>query len=217
MTKISTLFVLFFIFGIFSNNAQQSNHKVIVPAYFFPYDNDTPGQHDVGPYWSMLIEVAKIHKDRLVVIANVNNGSGDPSNTWASQKYSEAILKVRQAGGIVLGYVHLCYGLQHNNTECNGRTQLNIEQDIANWHLKYNVDGYFFDEVPNTSNQLNWLQNIDQVTRNRVSQDFQVLWRNEDGTFKINNNRKLLYGHELWNNANSSIYQHNTGLDTCCL
>lgn len=191
MLKLTSLLLLFFVFNVSISTAQQSNHKVIVPAYVFPYDNDNPGQHDVGPYWSMLIEAAKIHKDRLVVIANVNNGPGAPSNTWAVQKYTEAITKVRQAGGIVLGYVHLCYGLQHNTAECNGRTQVDIEQDISNWHLKYNVDGYFFDEAPNTLDKLSWLQNIDQKTRTDVGENFDILFQNADGSFETNPNRKL--------------------------
>lgn len=52
MMKKSLLF-LFAFFCLFllpeTGNAQSAKHKVIVPAYFFPYDNADPGQHDVVP------------------------------------------------------------------------------------------------------------------------------------------------------------------------
>lgn len=193
MNRFSTFLVLPLVFCFMASMgyAQTAGHKVIVPAYIFPYDNADPGQHNVGPHWSMLIEAAKVYKDRLIVIANVNNGPGNRGNSWAVQKYTEAILKVRQAGGIVLGYVHLCYGLNHQSATCNGRTLRNIEEDIANWHLDYNVDGYFFDEAPTAQGKLSWLQALDQSARSSVSNDFDVLWRKADGTLQTNPNRKL--------------------------
>lgn len=170
--------------------AQASDHKVIVPAYFFPYDNANPGKHDVGPYWSTLIDAAGQYGDRLVVIANVNNGPGDPGNAWATQKYTEAITKVRKAGGIVLGYVHLCYGLQHSSAACNGHTLQQIKGEIANWHNRYNVDGYFFDEAPTAPGKLQWLKDLDAYTKSTVAPNFEVLF-NDNGTLVTDPNRKL--------------------------
>lgn len=153
-------------------SAQSSGHKVIVPAYFFPYDNADPGQHNVGPYWSTLIEAAGQYGDRLVVIANVNSGPGDGSNAWAVQKYQEAITKVRNAGGVVLGYVHLCYGLDHSSAACSGRNLQQVQGEISRWHNTYSVDGYFFDEAPTDAGKLQWLKDLDNYAKNYVALNF---------------------------------------------
>ena len=147
-------------------NAQTAPDKVIVPAYFFPYDNTTPGQHQVGPYWSRLVNAAATYKNRLVVIANPNNGPGSGQG-WEKQKYSEAINKVRQRGGIVLGYVHLCYGLNHNSAACNGRTLADIKSDIEKWKNWYNVDGIFFDEAPTATNRVQWIKDLDTYVKSK--------------------------------------------------
>jgi len=138
----------------------QNTHKIMVPAYFFPYDTIDAGTHLVGPKWSALIEAAKLYKDRLVVIANPNNGPGNGKD-WELQKYKEAIQKVRAEGAKVLGYVYTCYGMTAASTACKGRTLENLKNDMGNWKAWYSVDGIFLDESSNSLDMLTWYKNLD--------------------------------------------------------
>lgn len=142
----------------------QNTHKIMVPAYFFPNDNNDPGTHNVGPNWSTLIEAAKLYKDRLVIIANPDNGPGSGSGEawkWGLQKYTEAITKVRAEGAIVLGYVYTCYGMTTASTACQGRTLEHLKTDIANWKAWYPVDGIFLDECSTSLDTFTWYKNLD--------------------------------------------------------
>ncbi|MEL6141008.1 MAG: spherulation-specific family 4 protein [Bacteroidota bacterium] len=143
------------------------NAKIIVPAYAFPYDNANPGIHQVGPVWSSLIEAAKTYGNRLVVIANPYNGPGSGQG-WEKQKYTEAINKVRQAGGTVLGYVHVCYGLTATTPICQGRTVGDIKSDLNKWKQWYNVDGFFLDEAPSSATHLSMIQDLDNYIVNTL-------------------------------------------------
>lgn len=138
----------------------QNTHKVMVPAYFFPNNDTIPGTHNVGPYWSTLIDAAKLYKDRLVVIANPDNGPGSGKD-WQLQKYTEAIQKVRAEGAIVLGYVYTCYGMTTLSEACQGRTLKNLKTDIANWKAWYPVDGIFLDECSTSPDTFTWYKNLD--------------------------------------------------------
>ncbi|MEM9887965.1 MAG: spherulation-specific family 4 protein [Bacteroidota bacterium] len=146
---------------------------VLVPAYFFPYDDNNPGTHNVGPYWSTLIEAAKLHGNRLVVIANPNNGPGSGTG-WENQKYQEAITKVRNEGAVVIGYVHVCYGLEHHSAACNNRTLQDIHSDIDKWMAWYNVDGIFLDETATQAPKLQWHQDLVQYIKSVFGEDGSV-------------------------------------------
>ena len=163
--SLSTLLIaiVFCSFGIV--NAQSN---VLVPAYFFPYDNVNPGKHNVGPHWSTLIDAAKQYGNRLVVVANPNNGPGSGSG-WEKQKYTEAINKVRAEGGVVVGYVYTCYGLTHHSPECSGRTLAQIQSDISKWKQWYNVDGIFLDEASTDAGKVAWYQTVDQTIQSNIS------------------------------------------------
>ena len=144
----------------------QDTHKVMVPAYIFPWNDTDPGTHNVGPEWSTLIDLAKKYGDRLVVIANPNNGPGegpDVAVPWQYQKYTEAINKVRANGAKVLGYVYTCYGLTKDTALCAGRTTEDVLQDIANWKSWYPVDGIFLDENSTDVNYLSWYKDLDKA------------------------------------------------------
>ena len=162
-----TLFVLLAcLLGTAGLVVAQDTHKVMVPAYFFPYDNDDAGSHNVGPKWSALINAAAKYGDRLVIIANPDNGPGAGPNvkdTWQFQKYTEAINKVRAHGAKVIGYVFTCYGLTRDTALCAGRTTENVLQDIANWKAWYNVDGIFLDENSSQVEQLGWYKDLDKA------------------------------------------------------
>lgn len=144
----------------------QATHKVMVPAYFFPYDNDDAGTHNVGPKWSALIDLAATYGDRLVIIANPGNGPGEGPNVpnpWQYQKYTEAINQVRAHGAKVLGYVFTCYGLTKDTALCAGRTTEDVLQDIASWKSWYPVDGIFLDENSTDVNYLGWYKDLDKA------------------------------------------------------
>jgi hypothetical protein len=141
--------------------AQLSPAHVLVPAYFFPYDAAKPGTQNVGPYWSAMIDAAKVYPNRLVAVANPNSGPGSGTG-WELQKYKEAIDKLRAQKGHVVGYVHLCWGLTSSTpASCPGRTLAAIKSEIDKWKAWYNVDGIFFDEAPNTAEKVAWLKDLD--------------------------------------------------------
>lgn len=150
--------ILFVSGGLFA----QATHKVMVPAYFFPYDTADAGTHNVGPKWSTLIDLAATFGDRLVVIANPNNGPGSGKD-WEYQKFTEAINKVRSHGAKVVGYIYTCYGLTKDTALCAGRTTADVLQDIANWKSWYNVDGIFLDENSSQVEQLAWYKDLDKA------------------------------------------------------
>jgi len=163
-------FLFFVSLNLFSPqlNYAQATSKVIVPAYFFPYDNANPGAHNVGPYWSSLIDAAKFHGNKLIVVANPNNGPGSGTG-WEKQKYAEAINKVRSHGAIVVGYVYTCYGLTSNSTACNGRTLSHVTNDITKWKQWFGVDGIFLDEAATDPNKVGIYQSIDQDIQSQIS------------------------------------------------
>jgi hypothetical protein len=154
---------------------------IIVPAYFYPNDWNNPGQHNVGPYWSRLIEAARILGDRLIVIANPGSGPG----TGIDAKYTEAIDKVRAEGGKVIGYVHTCYGLTSTSEACvptvappnsppntpppPPRSLADIHADIDKWYNWYDVDGIFLDEVSTDTDKISWYQALHSYIRGKSS------------------------------------------------
>ena len=156
------LLLLLLTLSIASVVSAQATHKVMVPAYFFPYDNTDPGTHNVGPKWSALIDIAATYGARLVVIGNPNNGPGSGKN-WEYQKFTEAINMVRSHGAKVLGYVYTCYGLSRDTLLCAGRTTEDVLQDIANWKSWYTVDGIFLDENSSNVEQLAWYKDLDKA------------------------------------------------------
>lgn len=160
--RIPALILLFLMLLGTTALVAQATHKVMVPAYFFPYDNDDAGIHNVGPKWSALVDASAKYGDRLVVIANPNNGPGSGKG-WEYQKFTEAINKVRANGSKVIGYVFTCYGLTKDTALCAGRTTEDVLQDIANWKAWYAVDGIFLDENSSDIVYLSWYKDLDKA------------------------------------------------------
>ncbi len=177
----------------------QNTHKIIVPAYFFPYDNANHGTYNVGPNWSTLIDAAKIYKNRLVVIANPDNGPGSGKD-WQLQKYTEAIQMIRKEGAIVLGYVYTCYGMTATSTACKGRTLENLKTDIANWKAWYPVDGIFLDESSTSLEMFNWYKNLDTYIQGLMPNSLIV---SNFGTIPPN---------KFYNRIGAPVLMENTGL-----
>jgi hypothetical protein len=124
---------------------------IIVPAYFDP--RSTEG----SDYWDRLAAAASILGERLIVIANILNGSG----TEPIEEYVDAIGGVVGRGGQVIGYVYTCYGNQCDEDperEWCPRPIDVVLEDISRWYAFYPMDGIFFDEVSTSTAKANYYQ-----------------------------------------------------------
>lgn len=101
---------------------------LLVPAYFSPN----------SARWHTMATAAP--RVPIVAIANVFNGPGTGETPRA--EYSRAINELRAAGGQVIGYIYTQYGKRPLDT---------VRQDMLLWHRLYSLDGFFVDEVTNTS------------------------------------------------------------------
>jgi hypothetical protein len=100
---------------------------VLVPAYFYPAQ---------GSAWDSLNLAAQ--RVPLIAIMNPNNGPALSPNA----DYSRAVNALRNAGGIVIGYVYSSYTL---------RAIAEVKTDIDRYHSFYSIDGIFVDEMTNDS------------------------------------------------------------------
>lgn len=113
---------------------------LIVPAYFAPVG----GEHK---YWQRLIDAAKELGDRLIIIANPNDGPNE-TNDSVVNAYREAIEQIQTHGAKVIGYVKTKYGSRDANL---------VEEEVNRWYSNYEYDrddgtkgyinGIFFDQV----------------------------------------------------------------------
>src|SRR5881396_261353 len=100
---------------------------VLVPAYFYPAP---------GSAWDSLNRAAQ--RVPLVAIMNPNNGPSTSPNA----DYSRAVTPLRNAGGLVIGYVYSSYTM---------RAIAEVKTDIDRYHSFYTIDGIFVDEMTNDS------------------------------------------------------------------
>lgn len=112
---------------------------IMVPAYFFPgLDGNGNGQDD----WQDMADAAD--SVGITAIMNPANGPGfgpNYSDTWQFSQYAAATTNLRNAGGLVIGYIF---------TQRGDRPVAELHQDIQDYINWYDVDGFFFDEMPTT-------------------------------------------------------------------
>jgi hypothetical protein len=100
---------------------------VLVPAYFDP---------TAGSAWGSLNLAAQ--RVPLIAIMNPNNGPSTAPNA----AYRQAITALRNAGGLVIGYVYSSY---------TTRAIAEVKADIDRYDSFYTIDGIFVDEMTNDS------------------------------------------------------------------
>ncbi|WP_414448402.1 spherulation-specific family 4 protein [Burkholderia sp. 22PA0099] len=132
---------------------------LVVPAYFYPSGSGSTA-------WNTLATNAA--SVPLTAIVNPNSGPGiavDPA-------YTNAIAKVRTAGGKVIAYVHTSYG---------SRSLSDVTKDINTYLAFYTVDGFFIDEMANdsTTAHVQYYQSLYNYIKG-LSPNFQVV--NNPGT-----------------------------------
>ena len=108
---------------------------IMVPAYF------NPSAH--AAYWNEL----DFGASRVPLIAIMNNGSPGGPGTSLDTNYVNAITKMHQAGGAVIGYVYTSEG---------ARALSDVEADIDAYLSWYDVDGFFLDEMAHDANATNY-------------------------------------------------------------
>jgi Spherulation-specific family 4/Immunoglobulin I-set domain len=101
---------------------------IMVPAYFYPTS---------GGYWSALDFAAS--RVPLIAIMNPDSGPGASQDNT----YVQALAKLHQSGGTVIGYIHTSYGT---------RPLADVESDVDLYLSFYAVDGFFVDEMANDEN-----------------------------------------------------------------
>lgn len=108
----------------------QAQIDIMVPAYFYPgVDGNGNGTDD----WVDMANAV----DSVGVTAIMNPASG--SGTSANTDYQSAVSNLRNAGGLVIGYI---------STQWGARSMSQLQTEVANYINWYDVDGFFFDEMP---------------------------------------------------------------------
>ncbi|MCO5579960.1 hypothetical protein L7F22_033827 [Adiantum nelumboides] len=103
--------------------------NLMVPAYFKPSDNPSA--------WTALNSAASALPNRMVAIANVDNGPG----TAPQPSYTAVISSLQSASGRVVGYV---------STVRANRSLDAVKADVDSWFTFYpTINGIFVDEVTN--------------------------------------------------------------------
>ncbi len=116
---------------------------VLVPAYFYPAGDRLAD-------WARLAEAAR--SVPLEVIVNPASGPGkrqDPN-------YVTVVDALRRSGGRVLAYVDSDYGR---------RPLATVEADLRTYRSFYNVDGFFIDQMANTSEAVEHYRSIRRLIR----------------------------------------------------
>src|SRR5438445_2169527 len=96
---------------------------VLVPAYFYPAP--------VSAWDSLNLAAQRVP---LTVIMNPSNGPSTSRNA----DYSRAVTALRNAGGLVIGYVYSSY---------TTRAIAEVKTDIDRYHSYYTIDGIFVAEM----------------------------------------------------------------------
>jgi hypothetical protein len=135
-----------------SGQASTSPATVLVPAYVYPAGAGRA-------VWERLAEDAR--STRLEVILNPGSGPG----TSPDPNYVAVVDQFRKAGGRVLGYVDSGYGK---------RAPAAVERDIRNYLKFYAIDGFFIDQMANTTQALGYYDTIFRLIKH-LKPEFRVV------------------------------------------
>ncbi|MGU7770189.1 spherulation-specific family 4 protein [Burkholderia sp. MR1-5-21] len=111
--------------GCLAHAGTASAEDLVIPAYFYPSGSGASA-------WNTLATNAATVP--ITAILNPDSGPG----AAADPLYTQAIAKVRAAGGKVIAYVHTSYG---------SRPLTSVTADINRYLAFYAVDGFFIDEM----------------------------------------------------------------------
>lgn len=120
-----------------------SSKTLLIPLYSYP-----------GCQWDKLVNLRHLYGISIVAIVNPNNGPGSKRDS----NYSSYIVRLKDAGIRVIGYVWTNYG-SRNITE--------VEKDVDKWISWYNVDGIFFDEVSTSSSEEEYYRTLVNYLKNK--------------------------------------------------
>jgi len=121
--------------------------KILIPLYSYPTSRDKDG----NLIWDRLIKLKESYSN-IEIIAIVNPQNGDFES--ADSNYKEGIKKLTEANIKVVGYIYTNYA--NRNIE-------DIYKNINAWREEYRedgVDGIFFDEVSDSTNDLEYYNSI---------------------------------------------------------
>jgi len=113
--------------------------SIIIPLYAYP-----------GVYATEYNKLLTLDSNgrEVIVIVNPLNGPG----TSRDPNYALAITRLKERGYKVIGYVYTNYG---------NRSFEVVTEDMEKWYEFYpNIDGFFFDEVANTTDMLHYYVSI---------------------------------------------------------
>ncbi len=117
---------------------------IIVPLYQYP-----------GANWDRLIAI-KLNNTSVPIVAIVNPDSGVGASK--NPDYVAAILELKEAGIVVLGYVWTEYG---------ARSSSEVRAEITKYKRWYSVDGIFFDAMSNLRGKLKYYNNLDNYVKGK--------------------------------------------------
>ena len=117
---------------------------IIVPLYQYP-----------GEEWDRLIAI-KLNNTSVPIVAVVNPDSG--VGPTKNPEYVSAILDLKEAGIVVLGYVWTEYG---------ARSSSEVRAEITKYKRWYSVDGIFFDAMSNLRGKLKYYNNLDDFVKGK--------------------------------------------------
>ncbi len=117
---------------------------IIVPLYQYP-----------GADWDRLIAI-KLNNTSVPIVAIVNPDSGVGASK--NPDYVGAILELKEAGIVVLGYVWTEYG---------ARSSSEVRAEITKYKRWYSVDGIFFDAMSNLRGKLKYYNNLDNYVKGK--------------------------------------------------
>jgi hypothetical protein len=115
----------------------------LVPAYFYPSD-----QHLED--WARLAEAAR--SIPLEVILNPASGPGKKQDL----NYVTVIARLRRSGARILAYVDSDYGRRPLDA---------VEADLRTYVRFYKVDGFFIDQMANTTEAIDYYRSIRRLIR----------------------------------------------------
>jgi len=127
------------------NSGVSHDTQILIPLYNYPnwYDpadyiwDDVAGANGQVP---------------VTAVINPSNGPGGPPN----ENYQHGLSDLRAAGVTILGYVYTSYGARDINV-------VKAEIDLYDQH--FDIDGIFFDEVSNDTEELSYYEELyDYVT-----------------------------------------------------
>jgi len=131
-----------------SQDSQRYHQKLLIPLYSYPFVDDTWGSVVSLKQNNPLLEIT--------VIVNQSNGNF----TQQDSNYAEAIKLLSENKVRVVGYVYTSYG---------ERDIAQVQENIDHWKIfyqEYGLEGIFFDEVSNRSEDLEYYKNCSNYAKN---------------------------------------------------